>query len=46
MDFEALKSHKFFAGLNFDKIEKGKIAPPIPPELRSLEDEPENDKSA
>jgi len=30
MDFAALKSHKFFAGLNFDKIEKGKIAPPIP----------------
>jgi hypothetical protein len=28
--FKKLKSHKFFESVNFEKIEQGKISPPIP----------------
>jgi len=30
IDFAALKSHEFFKGLNFKKIQDGLINPPIP----------------
>jgi 3-phosphoinositide dependent protein kinase-1 len=30
LDFEALKSHEFFKGINFARIASGNIAPPIP----------------
>jgi hypothetical protein len=30
LDFAALKSHEFFKGLSFDKIESGIIQPPFP----------------
>ena len=33
IDFKALKSHKFFAGLNFDRVQNGQISPPIPQDL-------------
>jgi len=33
LDFKALKGHQFFKGLNFDRIESGLIAPPIPVEM-------------
>lgn len=33
LEFEALKQHPFFAGLNFEKIEKGLIRPPIPSDM-------------
>jgi len=33
LDFEALKSHEFFKGLNFKRIEEGLIKPPIPVEM-------------
>jgi serine/threonine protein kinase len=42
MDFAALKAHPFFNNLNFDKIRDGKIAPPVPPQLKALEDEEED----
>ena len=28
-DYKALKEHKFFAGLNFDRVKSGSISPPI-----------------
>ena len=42
MDFEALKKHEFFNGLNFEKIKQGKIAPPVPPQLKNREEESED----
>ena len=39
MDFAALKKHPFFNNLNFDKIRDWKIAPPVPPQLKQLQDE-------
>lgn len=32
-DYEALKAHKFFEGLNFERIADGKISPPIPRDI-------------
>jgi hypothetical protein len=32
-DYQALKNHKLFEGLNFDKIKEGKVMPPIPRDL-------------
>lgn len=29
-DYETLKKHKFFNGLNFERMREGKISPPIP----------------
>ena len=32
-DFEALKKHKLFEGINFEKMKQGLVAPPIPKDL-------------
>lgn len=32
-EFESLKQHPFFAGLSFEKLEKGLIRPPIPADM-------------
>ena len=32
-DFESMKKHPFFAGLNFDRVASKMIAPPIPKKL-------------
>lgn len=40
LDFQALKDHKFFEGIDFEKIKSGELDPPISQELRDLlEDE-------
>lgn len=33
IDFDSLKKHPFFDGLNFERLEKGQIKPPIPVDL-------------
>lgn len=33
LDYKALKAHPFFAGLNFDRLDRGLIKPPIPTEM-------------
>lgn len=44
-DFDALKRHPFFAGLNFERLEKDLIKPPIPFDLFSnATEEPEEEK--
>ena len=32
-DFKALKSHKLFEGINFERMKLGNISPPIPRDL-------------
>jgi len=44
-DFEALKSHPFFCGLNFERIKKGLIKPPIPVDLFKNATEKEEEKT-
>ena len=44
-DFEALKNHKLFEGINFEKMKQGEVAPPIPRDLIENFERLKNEKS-
>ena len=45
-DFNALKNHKLFYGMNFDRIKSGSIAPPIPKDLIDNIDKMQKEREA